>query len=638
MAGSATGDWDRYDRWNAAIAAEFFTGRHGGRPVYLDLEDDVLWRVAAAVEGDGDDPRAELIGVVRPTLYLAPGLSIFRAHRLRLSSWKAYGRQGPPPVVAVLALLSLIAEQMTTDVDFRASNYYGRFLRTLGYSSQDPRLRQKVVRCFAEESHVLWAGLNDWLGDDPKVRGTPTAYAFDYRVHVGVPMSQALVRDADRVALHDLFADYRLSPGQPIPHTDMVRLLRDWLPQSSLSSALKTLCQHEDALLRVADVACIELAAWDGAAAMVTGGSRHRLAFVASYRRQPRPRLSLGMAVRIGDRQCRELQLESDAGPAAMDALDRSSAGCLSLAEPDDGWADVLNAGDISMAHALVAVLPLRGLDIRLRRIPRRLVVLEFDEARRRYLEVDRVRLGGDCMLLAADTLGPLLDQALDEAARPGWTRHEPGRVAGVPTGWRLYTGVTIVGITSSRQIDLGPLIPIAWTQLTLTGGLSLPARRAWLAAAPPEVSVSSLAGDPVWTVLATAPIKKTEMTPGFSRLGRTRFPRPTKRIRARTQGNPAVPTPRPMCWPPLVPGQNCWAGPIRRRSSRSVRSDSLMARIASRWFLPKERQRRSVPLSFTFSPRSRARPWTSPSRTHCRCWALPPSAQQSPTLGYVGP
>jgi hypothetical protein len=503
MAGSATGDWDRYDRWNAAIAAEFFTGRHGGRPVYLDLEDDVLWRVAAAVEGDGDDPRAELIGVVRPTLYLAPGLSIFRAHRLRLSSWKAYGRQGPPPVVAVLALLSLIAEQMTTDVDFRASNYYGRFLRTLGYSSQDPRLRQKVVRCFAEESHVLWAGLNDWLGDDPKVRGTPTAYAFDYRVHVGVPMSQALVRDADRVALHDLFADYRLSPGQPIPHTDMVRLLRDWLPQSSLSSALKTLCQHEDALLRVADVACIELAAWDGAAAMVTGGSRHRLAFVASYRRQPRPRLSLGMAVRIGDRQCRELQLESDAGPAAMDALDRSSAGCLSLAEPDDGWADVLNAGDISMAHALVAVLPLRGLDIRLRRIPRRLVVLEFDEARRRYLEVDRVRLGGDCMLLAADTLGPLLDQALDEAARPGWTRHEPGRVAGVPTGWRLYTGVTIVGITSSRQIDLGPLIPIAWTQLTLTGGLSLPARRAWLAAAPPEVSVSSLAGDPVWTVLS---------------------------------------------------------------------------------------------------------------------------------------
>jgi hypothetical protein len=31
-------EWAKYDRWNRVLADEFFTGRFGGRPVYLDLE------------------------------------------------------------------------------------------------------------------------------------------------------------------------------------------------------------------------------------------------------------------------------------------------------------------------------------------------------------------------------------------------------------------------------------------------------------------------------------------------------------------------------------------------------------------------------------------------------------------------
>ena len=84
----------------------------------------------------------------------------------------------------------------------------------------------------------------------------PTAYAFDYRVHVGVPVSQALVRESDRLALQDLFAAYRLRPRQSISRSDMVRLLEDWLPGSGASAGLKRLFQQRDALERVADVAC----------------------------------------------------------------------------------------------------------------------------------------------------------------------------------------------------------------------------------------------------------------------------------------------------------------------------------------------------------------------------------------------
>ncbi len=498
---STGADWINYDRWNSALAEEFFTGRFGGRPVYLDLEDDVLARVAEVAGASSVDPRECLLDVIKPTLFVLPRLSIFRAHRRRLATWRGRGEDDPPPVIAVLAFLSLVAESMATDEEFRASNYYGRFLRTLGYDAEDERLRQKVVRCFADESHVLWNALNTWLADASEVRGRPTAYAFDYRIHVGLPMSQALVRDTDRNGLREMFLDFRLPPGQQIAHADMVRLLAEWLPQSPLSRTLKHLCQHQEALERVADVACIELEAWQGESGPAGAGSRHRLSFVASMRRHPRPRFQLGLAVRLGTRSARQLELE-DPGPAALAALSHSN-GHMELSEPDlDGWADVTNAPSISLADALVAVLSLRGADIKIKRIPRRLVVLERDDERRRYVEVDRVRLGGEYMLLAAETLGSLLDDALHEAARPGWTIHDSARTAGIPAGWRVYSGVEVVGITSSRQIDLSSLIPVAWTQLSLVGGLELPGRSAWLADAPPEVSASSLAGDPVHAML----------------------------------------------------------------------------------------------------------------------------------------
>src|SRR4051794_13877151 len=104
MTVAGTADWSAYDRWNRAIADEFFTGRYGGRPVYLDMEDDALARIAAAAESPGEEPRAEFIEVVRPTLYLLPRFSIFRAHRRRLSVWRHRRKEGPPPVVAILAL------------------------------------------------------------------------------------------------------------------------------------------------------------------------------------------------------------------------------------------------------------------------------------------------------------------------------------------------------------------------------------------------------------------------------------------------------------------------------------------------------------------------------------------------------
>lgn len=504
---TAVSRWAQYDHWNSAVAEEFFGGRHGGRPVYLDLEDNVLSRVAQATGASGLEAGKTLVDAVGPTLAILERGSIFGAHRKRLAAWKIGGRVGPPPVVAVLALLSFVAEQMVGDAEFRSSNYYGRFLRTLGFSPEDRNLHQKVVRCFGAEAPVLWAALNDWLAEEPSTRGIATAFAFDYRVHVGVAMSQALVREADRAALVDLFLTFRLAPGQRLERADMARLLRGWLPSAPVSRSLRAFCANDEALQRVADIACIELASWDGGHATTsTGGSRPaggRLALVATFRKKPRPRLSLGFAARVGQNDARLLEVVEGAQPGAQRAL-AQSGGLLELAPHDErGWADISNISDVALPIALGSVLTLSDGEVTVTRQPRRLIVLAWDEERRRFIETDRVRLGDQYLLLVADSLTDKLDAALNEAARPGWSKHQTGSVAGVPAGWSFYNRVEIVAITTAKHLDLAALIPVAWTQLSGTGGLSLPGRNQWLAKAPPQITASSLTGNPAVAILA---------------------------------------------------------------------------------------------------------------------------------------
>jgi hypothetical protein len=230
--------WEAYEAWNAGIEREIFSGQWAGQPVYLDLEEEVLERIAQTAGGDGGDPAESLMAAVRPTLHPLPdGIGLFAEHLKRERKWRQEGSHGTPPFLAVLAFLSLVAEGMRTDEVFRSSNYYGRLENALGVEGE--RSHSKIVRGFMEESHVLWASLNSWLEDHEGRLGLPTAYAFDYRVHVGVPMSQALVTAGDRVVLRDLFVAYRLRPGQTLSRSDMVRLLQDWLPASRVSLGLK---------------------------------------------------------------------------------------------------------------------------------------------------------------------------------------------------------------------------------------------------------------------------------------------------------------------------------------------------------------------------------------------------------------
>ncbi len=499
-------EWTTYTRWNAALAAEFFGGRYGGRPVYMDLEADALSHICKALKlNDSVNLGQVLINAVVPTLGLTPGASLFGAHIRRLRAWRRGERDSPPPIVAVLAMQSLVAEGMRADGDLRASNYYGRFLQALGLEVNDDRMRSRVVRGFGADSGELWGALNRWIAEDSDVRGIPTAYSFDYRVHVGLPMSQALVRASDRSAIRTLFSDLGLRPGQAIAVEDMVRLLEAWLPDSRVSRGLKILCGNKHAVRRVAEVACIELQAWSGAVENVSAGSR-TMALTATLRRLPRRVLQIGLCVRAPE-GVDELSLEPDSDEAGTVAV-AGSEGRVPLGEVDEeGWRPVLS--ELSTPDLLFARLRLGNGALRAARDPRTLVVLAKPPDGGAFREVDRVRLGSEHLLLAAEPVRRRVERELSAIARPGFRVHE--RLAGLPGGWIAFERVEIVAISDTRAPDLAVLVPLAWTEMAIDGGLRLPGRATWHSTSPPEICATAPGGREVALAVVREGVKASD-------------------------------------------------------------------------------------------------------------------------------
>ena len=244
---------------------------------------------------------------------------------------------------------------MRAEGDLAASNYYGRFVSMLGSDPLDEDVKHRVFRGFAESSGDFWRPQRR-LEERPDVRGLPTAFAFDHRTYVGPALSQALVRDSDRRALLRLLAVAGLRPGQTVAADDMARLLEERLPDAPLSAGLKRLAASPEALGRIAEVACVELAAWSGGAEEADAGAGGRVALQASVRRLPRRSLRLGVAV-AAPPQVTSLAPGPDCDEAGRSAL-AAAGGTVGLQSPDpDGWRAL--SGPLGIADLLASRLEL---------------------------------------------------------------------------------------------------------------------------------------------------------------------------------------------------------------------------------------------------------------------------------------
>ena len=497
---------ERYEKWNEAVASVVFTTAAAGRPVYLDLEDDVLVAIRDIAEPDALDPAQALVAAVRGTLRLNDGAGpIFGWHLYRLGRWRQGPMLDPPPTLALLAVLSLAAENMRDGDGQAANNFYGRLAQLLSLDEQQiawfihayrNRLQNDPV------SEMLWGSLNDWLDRLEGNRGNPSAYAVTH-AHIGLPLSQALVRRTDRDKFAELFALYGLAPHSSLPGAEIAELMAEWISRvpCPVSNSLERLWKSDSgARDRIIDVVRQTLEAWDGlsanGAAGVAPGSRQvdsvRVKALLQ-RRFPARRLEIDLIVAAPS--------GASAESVTVIGLDGEPIGSLDLIPAASGWLTLADPTEIDAGSFLRGETRLRrdGQQLTLRRRPRRLIPLRRDDLVQAFIECERVSLGEDALLLARNEIADRVAAALLKVARPGFVRDDS--ISGLPEGWTLFDGVQILSsipieVMRSQLVDLNVIQPLASSQVVLQGGMRLPGNiRKWSSFLAPELRVTSDSG-----------------------------------------------------------------------------------------------------------------------------------------------
>lgn len=296
-------DADSYRRLNSELADTLFGPQMAGRPAYVLPEPSALVGALDSAGMPYEAPLHELARVVRGTLYLAPedeGTGPLRWHVLATRHHQRHSDQTPPSL-ALLSALAFAADAMHAGEGMSAANYYGRLMKFLDVpGSRQSRLQQDYM-AHAEE---LWGSLNRWLEVWEGERGVPTAYSVAQR-YVGLPMSQALVRQRDREVLPEVFWEEGLPPGFRMAASDMEQVLEPWVSRvpSPFSQSLRKLWTNAGARERIVQVACLELESWSGQRRDVDEGANGQarrpgaLRLLAFLRTFPRRMLELNLSV-----------------------------------------------------------------------------------------------------------------------------------------------------------------------------------------------------------------------------------------------------------------------------------------------------------------------------------------------------
>lgn len=468
------------ERAGEAIGDVLFDSSNAGRPVYTLGDSEQLNRIRTIADLSGDAVEG-LAEVVRTTLSLDdPGVAPFRLQADLTEQHRAHPLE-TPPALPLLVILTLAAERMQADHDFAAHNYYARLHSIL----RVPLGRQpRVEEGYRRHAQHLWGSLNAWLEAWEGERGVPTAYAIGGHAFVGLPMSQAVVRQHDRIGLHEFFALEGMSPGLRMAPSDMEPAMDSYATTtpSPLSSNLRRLWIMPAARERIVEAACLELEAWDGSGQATVAELRpstgtRLLAFLRTFPRRSiefnllLPYRSVGPEVARFEVAGREIPIPTIPAPGSATRL-----------------ASTAEINSESLAEETIAGYLGQGDNRRFERRPRRVVPLRWDDLQGAYVEVERISLGEDTLVLARADAKARVEAHLISYARPNWG--ERSGLSGVPDGWLIYEHVQMVSgpTTSGTHLDLVPLVPRARTSLTLRGGFVLPGLlRKWSSVEPPE-------------------------------------------------------------------------------------------------------------------------------------------------------
>lgn len=471
------------DAVDEALADVMFSTSLSGRPVYAVPDAEVMDEVASRL----NVPAKDALKLLQRTAAIQVGIGTGEQPFAKLAR-RARAARGldTPPGLTTLSMLSLAADRMHAEGDMAANNYYGRLHELL--ETPDGR-KSAVEHCYRDHAEDLWDALNSWLEAWEGERGIPTAYVVGQWRFVGLPLSQALVRRADRQKLAAMFSAEGLPPGYRISPSDMEATLDSWVPRVPplFSHTFRSLWTNPMARERITSVACLELENWDGSGlrdgdhATSVHGRAARL--LVQLKRFPRTSLGLDLTFPLQAGGSSKLTFNGVSGPEVVGL--RGAAG---------GTARLDDVAAVDMDSLLTDELEARDeFGTTYRRRPRRVVPLRFDELQQAFVEEESAQLGETTLVLAARELDKRVVDLLGKVARPGW-QQLPDDTDGLPEGWSAFRDVEILDrVGSSIHVDLHPLLPRSAVSLVLSGGLVLPGLlRKWSSLLPPEIHATS--------------------------------------------------------------------------------------------------------------------------------------------------
>lgn len=487
-----------YDSWNAAIAKTFFSNQSSGKLVYLDLDEDMWPTISEQVDSRGENTKDKFLDAVKRTIKFEKDGWVFNYHLEKVEDWKE-NRTGPPPCIALLALFVVVAEGMISDEKYSSTNYYGRLAETLDV--RDKNNKTRLQKSFSRQSLKLWDTLNEWLESNDGRFGVPTAFSFDHRKYVGVPISQALVRAGDRKHLPNCFRLFGLRSGQQISPPDMERMLDDWLPQSNISAGLKGAWKKsKDARGRITEVVCIELDSWDDIDIFdgAEQGSVRPLFLACSY--QKFPHISFQFRFVSPNRHGSRLGKYSVSTSRDTDGNELFGDSEITLVDSGiHGFSLLESKGAIHLSGTLLAniVAKHRQDDISVSRYWKSIIVLVFREEAKLWIESRRVELAERHILLVHRSQVMDVCDYLDSVCSDKYRRLDHDNLESIPSEFVAFFDVRITGIRKIGQEDLQCLIPVASTNVVFEGGYSITGRDTWHRNRPPTVHIATLSSNP---------------------------------------------------------------------------------------------------------------------------------------------
>lgn len=184
-----------YRDWNQALVSYFTSGVPRGTKLYLSVDDDVLDRIGREFgrEAVADNSRDDFLIAVRKKVIVD--------RQVNLGNLRGCDSDGLPKSIAFLSATVLAAYQMAEEEKISELNYFRRLQEIFGLS--DAR-RPPGMESGSAAEEPLWKEWNLWLRQQgflpsaDRGRGGPTTY-------INYPISQSLLRHADKDRLLDLF-------------------------------------------------------------------------------------------------------------------------------------------------------------------------------------------------------------------------------------------------------------------------------------------------------------------------------------------------------------------------------------------------------------------------------------------------